>query len=198
MKIPLIPTFCRLLNQTLYLLIYDQTVVGNKVKQKKIKLKNHYTSSFLLLSYTHSLSKTWAQGIWNPFLQASPKPACLTQEGNSYCILHRNTSCLTLLWADFLVQKAKLEAIYLWWVWCKGHKKVGEKTHCEAISNITVSFQRSSTIAQYYTLLNNRRSQSCRITMRSWEENTHILQRVVSAWYFPYPSTIQTIILWGK
>lgn len=62
MKLPLIPTFYTLLDQTLYLLIYDQRFLGNEVKQNKTELKTHKMSYFLLLLYTHSLSKTSAQG----------------------------------------------------------------------------------------------------------------------------------------
>lgn len=52
MKLPLIPTFYTLLDQTLYLLIYDQRFLGNEVKQNKTELKTHKMSYFLLLLYT--------------------------------------------------------------------------------------------------------------------------------------------------
>lgn len=104
-----------LLDQTLYsIFMHDQRFLGNKVKQNKTQ-KKHGMSSFLLLPYTHTLSKQ-PRETWNPSPRAPPKPAHLKQESYSYSTWQSKAFCLRLFWGDFqcLVQNTKRGATYLW------------------------------------------------------------------------------------
>lgn len=117
------------------------------MKKNKTKLETHEMTYFLLHPYTHSLSKTSAQGHLesipsitedSTFKTGKPQLQYLTVQGfllNS--VFGRPVR--------FLVQKSKLAALCPWYFWCKGHEEQasGDKNHYKAISNTTSSLQHS-------------------------------------------------------